>query len=128
MKPLFATLALALAFGSVAVAQQASPAPVATAAAPTSIDAIVAAPATFDGTHVVVTGTVKNYKEKTSKAGNDYTTFDLCQTQCVGIYEHGHPAGVTEGSTQTIAGFYHADRKMRGFDIKNQIDADDTDS
>lgn len=115
IKPIIATLLLAFAAGTLALADD-------------SIDAIIASPATFDGKHVDVTGTIANYKEKTSKAGNDYTLFDLCQTKCVGIYEHGHPTGLKDGGTTTIHGTFAAVRHMRGFDITNQIDADDSDS
>jgi len=115
IKPFFATLALLLAAGTVALAAD-------------SIDAIMAAPATYDGKHVDVTGTAKHVKMKTSKAGNDYVVFDLCQTQCVGVYEHGHPAGVIENATLTISGTFSAVKKMRTFEIHNQIDASDTGS
>jgi len=89
-----------------------------------SIDAIIANPASFDGKHVAVTGTVDNVKMKTSRRGNDYTTFDLCQTQCVHVYAHGH-ANVTKGATVSVTGDFVASRTIGTFTVTNQITADD---
>lgn len=94
------------------------------AAAADSIDAIAAAPATYDGNSVDVTGTAKNVRARTSKKGNDYTTFQVCQTQCLNVYSHGHPA-VSDGATVRVQGSFVADKSMGSFDIKNEIDAND---
>jgi hypothetical protein len=89
-----------------------------------SIDAIVANPSAFDGKHVSVHGKVGDAKQKTSRKGNDYTTFDVCETKCVHVYAHGR-VGVTDGATVTVGGTFVADKKMGSFDITNQIEADD---
>lgn len=122
IKHVLAALFLVAATGTVALAQVApSPAP-----APTdSVDAIIAAPASYDGKHVTVSGTVKNYKQHTSKRGNDYTTFDVCQNACVSVYAHGH-IQMGDGAVVIINGTFAADKQVSGYDIKNQIDADDT--
>ena len=94
------------------------------ASAADSIDAIVATPSHYDGSTVDVTGTAKNVKARTSKKGNDYETFQVCQTQCVNVYSFGHPA-VTNGATVRVQGSFVADKSMGSFDIKNEIDAGD---
>src|SRR6185503_6168873 len=67
-----------------------------------SIDAIVANPSAFDGKHVSVHGSVADVKQKTSRKGNDYTTFQVCETKCVNVYAHGH-VGVTEARSSRSA-------------------------
>lgn len=89
-----------------------------------SIDDIAANPATFDGKHVAVTGTANDVKQKTSRRGNDYTTFQICQTKCLGVYAHGH-VNVDNGATVTVTGDFAASRSMGSFTITNQITADD---
>ncbi len=89
-----------------------------------SIDNIASNNAVFDGKSVTVTGTVSDVKAKTSKRGNDYTTFDICATKCIGVYVHGHPT-VANGTTVTVTGDYTASKSMGSFTITNQISADD---
>ena len=89
-----------------------------------SIDAIVASPAQFDGKHVVVTGSAKDVKQKTSRKGNDYETFELCQTQCLSVWTWGHPS-VASGASVTVSGTFAADKSVGSFHIKNEIDADE---
>ncbi len=89
-----------------------------------SIDAIIANPSAFDGKAVQVHGTVADVKQKTSRKGNDYTLFDVCETKCVHIYAHGK-VGVTDGAIVTITGTFTAVKHMDNFDITNQIEAND---
>lgn len=89
-----------------------------------SIDAIVANPTTFDGKHVSVHGTVADVKQKTSRKGNDYTLFDVCESKCVHVYAHGH-VGVTDGAIVTVGGTFAAVKQLGSYTITNQIDADD---
>ncbi len=89
-----------------------------------SIDAIIANPSAFDGKSVQVHGTVADVKQKTSRKGNDYTLFDVCETKCVHIYARGK-VGVNDGATVTISGTFTAVKHMGNFDITNQIEAND---
>jgi len=89
-----------------------------------SIDAIVANPSAFDGKHVSVHGSVADVKQKTSRKGNDYTTFQVCETKCVNVYAHGH-VGVTDGAVVTVGGTFTASKSLGSFTITNQIEADD---
>lgn len=94
------------------------------ASAADSIDAIVANPSHYDGNGVDVTGTAKDVRARTSKKGNEYETFQVCQTQCVNVYSFGHPA-VANGQTVRVQGSFVADKSMGSFEIKNEIDAGD---
>ncbi|HET9392650.1 MAG TPA: hypothetical protein VFO29_03850 [Candidatus Rubrimentiphilum sp.] len=99
----------------------ASPAP---SASPTPIATILAAPASFDGQHVTVNGTIQQLSERTSRRGNDYTTFDLCDGSCVHVYSYGHPK-LSNGQTLTVSGKFFADKHVGNADFKNEIDVDE---
>jgi hypothetical protein len=102
----------------------ASPAPAPAAVTPTKIVDILANPASFDGQHLSVAGTVGQLAEKTSRRGNDYTTFDLCDTTCIHVYSYGHPK-LTNGQTLTVNGKFFADKHVGSLDFKNELDADE---
>ncbi len=103
----------------------ASPAPAAQApAAATKIADILANPTAFDGQHLTVSGTIAQLAEKTSRRGNDYSTFDLCDTACLHIYIRSHPK-IADGQALTVSGKFYADRKVGSFDITNELEADD---
>jgi cytochrome c-type biogenesis protein CcmE len=109
------TLALTLA--------AASPAP-ALATTPTKIADILANPTSFDGQHLSVAGTVAQLAAKTSRRGNDYTTFDLCDTTCIHVYSYGHPK-LANGQALTVTGKFFADKHVGSADFKNELDADE---
>lgn len=100
----------------------ASPVPAITA--PAAIADILANPASFDGKHLAVTGTIANLAPKTSKRGNDYTTFDLCDTKCIRVYSYGHPK-LSNGQKLTVNGTFAADKHVGSLDFKNELDADE---
>jgi hypothetical protein len=47
---------------------------------------IVGKPTTYDGKHLTVSGTVQHVTAKTSRRGNEYETFDLCDNSCVKVF------------------------------------------
>lgn len=110
---------MGLALALLAASPAPSPSPT-----PTPIANILAAPASFDGQHVTVSGTVQQLSERTSRRGNDYTTFDLCDASCVHIYSFGHPK-IANGQTLTVNGKFFADKHVGTTEFKNEIDADD---
>jgi len=99
----------------------ASPGP---SASPTRIADILAAPASFDGKHLTVNGNVQQLSAKTSRRGNAYTTFDLCDASCIHVYSYGHPK-IANGQTLTVNGTFFADKHVGNADFKNELDADD---
>jgi opacity protein-like surface antigen len=48
-------------------------------AAQTTVSQILSDPAAFDGQHVTVSGTAQFVRPKTSRKGNDYETFSICE-------------------------------------------------
>lgn len=120
---LYLTLALALLAASPSPAP--APVPAATAVAPAQIAGILANPAAFDGQHLSVTGTVADLAEKTSRRGNAYTTFELCDgTACIHVYSYGHPK-LTNGQSLTVGGKFFAVKHVGSLDFKNELDADE---
>lgn len=99
----------------------ASPAP---SASPTRIADILAGPSSFDGQHLTVNGTVQQLSERTSRRGNDYTTFDLCDAACIHVYSYGHPK-IANGQTLSVSGKFFADKHVGTLDFKNELDADE---
>jgi hypothetical protein len=97
---------------------------IAAALALTLINDILANPASFDNKHIAVAGTVAQLAEKTSKRGNDYTTFDLCDTSCIHVYSYGHPK-LANGQKLTVNGTFFADKHIGSLDFKNELDADE---
>jgi len=111
------------------LAPSASPAPMvaptATPVAPAQIAGVLANPASFDGQHLSLSGTVGNLAEKTSRRGNDYTTFDLCNgASCIHVYTYGHPK-LANGQALTVTGKFFADKHVGSLDFKNELDADE---
>ncbi len=105
------------------VLSAASPTPAAQPVAATKIADVLANPTSFDGQHLTVSGTIAQLAERTSRRGNDYATFDLCDTACLHIYVRSHPK-IADGQTLTVSGKFYADRKVGSFDVKNELDAD----
>jgi hypothetical protein len=63
-----------------------------TSAAEIGVCQLVANRANFDHQNVSLQGAVISLKETTSRAGNDYTTFELQDGTCdVSIFMWGHP-------------------------------------
>jgi len=80
----------------------------------------------YDGSHVVVAGSVASVRPKTSRAGNQYETFDLCDTNgnCVRVFTWGQPA-LREGDKITVKGTFSAAKHVGGYAFRNEIEADE---
>ncbi len=81
-------------------------------------------PTKFDGKTVTVSGTVKKFKAKESKAGNKYFTFDVEQDdETVHIYGQGEldPAP-KNGDKVELTGKFTKLKKVRDLEFKNEID------
>lgn len=85
---------------------------------------LLSQPSKYDGQHVVVLGTVMNIVEKTSRRGNDYDLFDLCDTQCVRVFTWGHPS-ITEGQRLTVRGIFSVVKHVGYYTFYNEVEADD---
>jgi hypothetical protein len=84
-----------------ALAQSASPAPIAPSA-------VIAGATTYDTQTIAVTGTVKGVQTRTTERGS-FTQYQLCDTQCVNVVQIGDASNpVTEGETTTVTGRFRA--------------------
>lgn len=83
------------------------------------------APPKFDGKAVTVKGKVASFKQKTSKAGNGYYTFDLVDgKERLSIYggDKLDPA-VKDGDEVAVTGRFAAKRTVGEHTFENEVDA-----
>jgi opacity protein-like surface antigen len=93
-------------------------------AAEVTVSQILSNPAAFDGQHVTVSGTAQYVRSKTSRSGNDYETFSLCQQACVNVFTWGQPS-VAEGKSLTVNGTFQAVKHVGRYTFRNESDADE---
>jgi hypothetical protein len=93
-------------------------------AATAKIADILAAPAAYDGKHLVVSGTAAHVEHRTSHRGNAYTVFDLCDgSTCLHVFSFGSPT-VNEGATISVPGTFAAEKHVGSQTFKNELDVD----
>ncbi len=85
---------------------------IAAASPPLSPDAVVAHASTYDGQSISVAGVAKNVQTHTGRMGT-VVRYDLCATQCIHVFDRSG-ANVTEGSTVTATGAFHAQFQPHG--------------
>ena len=89
---------------------------------------LVAKPEKFDGKVVKVSGTVKKFKAKTSRAGNDYFTFDLVESdRGIEVYGRGKLDKEPKiGDKVEVSGKFVKEKTIGkgegAFTVKNQVD------
>ena len=83
------------------------------------------APAKYDGKAVAVKGKVAHFKQKTSKAGNDYYTFDLVDgKEKLAIYGGDKlEKPLKDDEAVVVTGKFAAERKVGEHVFTNEIDA-----
>jgi len=93
-------------------------------AAETTIASIIAEPAKFDGTTITVQGAAASVKETTSRAGNDYTTFQIQDAagSAVRVFSWGHP-DIIDGDRLEVTGVYQQVKRVGRYTFYNEIDA-----
>ena len=115
------SLQLLALLSSIALVSYASPTVAAETASPS---AILANPSAFDRKHVSAPGVVERLEEKTSKAGNGYDTFQLCDPRaCVHVFAWGHPQ-IQDGQHVTVRGTFSAVKHVGAYTFRNEIEAD----
>lgn len=91
--------------------------------AQTPIKDILGNPLKYDGKVVTIHGKAMFVKEKTSKAGNFYTTFDLYDgEESITIFTWGHNQ-VKDGERVEVAGIFKETKRVGKLIFKKQIDA-----
>lgn len=68
---------------------------------------LVANPSNFDGQSVSVSGTVKGPHERKTRRGKA-TLYQLCDAQCINVFQFGDAPNVTEGATVSVTGMFRA--------------------
>jgi hypothetical protein len=89
-----------------------------------SVQGILSNPDKYDGQEVSLQGKATKIKVKTSKKGNEYTTFTLTSESGKGlnIFTFGHPA-ITEGQKVTVTGIYQKVKKVGRYTFYNEVEA-----
>jgi hypothetical protein len=85
---------------------------------------IVGNPTTYDGKHLTVSGSVRHVTAKTSRRGNAYETFDLCDNSCVKIFAWGHRE-LREGQHLSVSGTFDASNTSGDYTFYYELDADE---
>ncbi len=95
------------------------------AGTPITVDALIKDAAKHNNKPVVVTGQIETFKQRKSKAGNDYVTLTLKgENESVNVYLRGKFTPVPKkGAHAEVTGVYHKEKKIKDFVIKNEIDA-----
>ncbi|MFN7172948.1 MAG: hypothetical protein ACK4P3_09235 [Fimbriimonadaceae bacterium] len=107
-----------LAIGSIAlVAAQEKP-------VSTTVAKISDSPKTFDNKKVTLSGTVAEFQQRTSRAGNDYVLFVLRDGgKSVKVYGFGKPnPPIKNGMKVEITGIYRVEKKQGDQVFKNEVD------
>lgn len=94
------------------------------AAEKASVADILKDPKKYDSKEVEVTGTVKDFKQRTSKIGNKYYTLKLKDADKeLSVYGRGtlEPAPKEGGKVQ-VSGLFRAENKVGDNVFKNEID------
>lgn len=89
----------------------------------TTIAAIEKNPDKFHKKLVQLEGKVSDYKEKTSRAGNPYTTFKLVQDENkITVFSYGH-LKLRNDDEVVVVGRYYKERRVGRSTFKHEIDA-----
>ena len=91
---------------------------VAAASQSLSPDAVFASASTYDGQSVTITGLAKNVQTHTGRFGT-IVRYDVCASQCIHVFDRSG-ATVSEGSTVTATGIFHAQLQPRGDNASHQ--------
>jgi hypothetical protein len=81
-------------------------------------------PTTYDGKHLTVSGTVQNVIMKTSRRGNDYETFELCDNSCMKVFTWGHHE-LRKSQQLSVSGTFDAVKHVGRYTFYNELDADE---
>lgn len=77
----------------------------------------------YDGRVVTVAGTVGDYRERKSNAGNPYTTFRLTDGPAsVGVFVWNH-RGLSDGQKVRVTGTFEKVKRVGAYTFGNEIEA-----
>jgi len=86
------------------------------------IASLLAQPSSHDNEEVSLSGKVSQLDVKTSRAGNEYETFSICETEksCIKVFRFGS-GDVNEGDDATVKGHFHAINRVGAYTFYNEI-------
>ena len=89
-----------------------------------TVKEVLSNPDKYDGQEVTIQGKATKIKPRTSKKGDDYTTFTLKDESGKGmnIYTRGHPL-ITEGQKVTVTGIYEKVKMVGRQRFHNEVKA-----
>lgn len=94
------------------------------AAEAVEVSALLKSSDKYHRTMVQVTGEVQDFKKKTSKANNPYTTFNLeDKSGVIHVYVMGHVDKIKDGDKVKVTGKFFKERRVGSANFKNEIDA-----
>lgn len=94
----------------------------------TKVAEILANPSAYNGRYVSVFGVVRAVQPNTSRTGNDYEIFSLCDSSCLKVLAWGHPGSVQEGRQLSAGGIFWAVKRLGRYRFLNEIDAYEIDA
>lgn len=94
------------------------------AAAPVSPAQVLAHAAQYNGESVSVTGTVQDFRERVSRRGNAYETFELCgSTTCLHVFAWGDVPRA-DGDRSTVSGHFWTVKQVGRYTFYDELDVD----
>ncbi len=96
------------------------------AASAAAIVQITAHPQNFDGQVVTVSGTVSALRARTSRKGNEYETFTVCNGSCIHVFTFGQPL-IRDGGQVSVTGTFAAVKHVGRYTFHNEIDTRSSD-
>ena len=95
------------------------------AQAPLNVDALIQGADRYDGKVVVVRGTIEQFRQRKSRAGNDYVTAVIKgQKSTANVYVRGKMDPEPKKRDRVeVMGIFRKEKKLQGFSVKNEIDA-----
>ena len=90
-----------------------------------TIAAILESPSWYDGKEVRVCAQAYHVKQKTSKAGNPYTSFRIKEEESrrtLGVYFRG-TAPIRDNQNVCVTGVFNITKKVGEYTFENQIEA-----
>lgn len=90
------------------------------------VDDLIKSADKHDGKAVTVVGTVTEFTQKTSRAGNKYFTFKLkgkTPETALSVYGRGEPQTAPKKDDKVeVTGIYRKEKKLPSFTVKNEVD------
>ncbi|MFN4034164.1 MAG: hypothetical protein ACK4ME_11215 [Fimbriimonadales bacterium] len=118
MRTLVLIMAITALWSGLIAQQKPKPAPI-----KTTVAAILKDPDKFHRKLVQVEGEVDELKQKTSRAGNAYTTFKLeSDDKQLAVFSYGH-LSISEDDEVIVIGKFYKEKRVGRSTFKNEIDA-----